>query len=97
MGFNSGFKGLKSIYQEIGYGYANSTTVTEYGIRCLKETNTPLTDKHDSTAHEDPAGRKCPESRPSKIHNRHRYSVNNADCIEGPAARTLPSVSHSLD
>jgi len=32
---------LKNIYQEIGYGYANSTTVTEYGIRCPKDTNTP--------------------------------------------------------
>ena len=88
---------LKSIYQEIGYGYANSTTVTEYGIRCPTETNTRLIDEHDSTANEDPAGRECPDSRSSKTHNRHRYSVNNADCIEGPAARTLPSVSHSLD
>jgi len=88
---------LKSIYQEIGYGYANSTTVTECGIRCLKETNTPLRDEHDSTAHEDPAGRECPDSRSSKTHNRYRYSVNNADCIEGPAAQTLSSMSHSLD
>jgi hypothetical protein len=88
---------LKSIYQKIWYGYANSTTVNAYWIRCPKATNTPLTDEHDSTSHEDPAGRECPDSRSSKIHNRHRYSVNNANCIEGPAARTLPSVPHSLD
>jgi len=88
---------LKNICQEIGYGYANSTTVTEYGIRCPKDTNTPLTDEHDSTAHKDPAGRKFPDSRSSKTHIRHRYSANNADCIEGPAARKLSSVSQSLD
>jgi hypothetical protein len=88
---------LKSIYKEIGYGYANSTSVNEYEIRCPKETNTSLRDEHDSTAHEDPAGRECPDLRSSKTHNRHRYSVNNADYIEGPAARTLSSVSQSLD
>jgi hypothetical protein len=69
----------------------------QYGIRCPKETNTPLTEEHDSAAHEDAEGRECPDSRSSKTHNRHRYSVSNADCIEGPAARALSSASRSLD
>ena len=57
---------LKSIYQEIDYGYANGTKMTEYGIRCPKGTTNPLTDEHDSTAHEDLARRERPDSRPSK-------------------------------
>jgi len=50
------------------------------------QTKTPLRDEHDPTAHEDPAGRECPDPPSSKTHNRHRYSVNNPDCVEGPAA-----------